>query len=126
MNICSGICSDCETPLKCIHIFVRPCFRSASVWSRRGGGSRNRRGSWKDSESWRGRERRRDAKRLRGERQAADHETRDVSFVQILIGCFSTKPNCSTRTLSQMSRPPSENWSGSGSWNGSASVGRSF
>lgn len=99
MNICSGICSDCETPSKCIHIFVRPCFRSASVWSRRGGGSRNRRSSWKDRESWRGRGRRRDAKRLRGERQADGHESRHVSFVKTLRCPFSTKPNCSTRTL---------------------------
>lgn len=53
-----------------------------SVWSRRGGGSRNKRNSWKDIESWRGIERRRDAKRSRGERQADDLKTRDVSFVK--------------------------------------------
>lgn len=48
--------------------FACSCFRSVSVWSRRGGDSRSKRNNWRSRESWRGREKKRGAKRSRGER----------------------------------------------------------
>lgn len=95
-----------------------------NVWSRREDGSRSKRNSWKDRGSWRGRGRKRDAKRSRGERQADEDKTK--CLLSNINACFFTKPNCFHSHLSQISRPPSESWSGSGSWNGSVSVGRSF